>query len=60
VSKKAVPENFHALVATLLADANRGLIGGASQVEKTELKTVSFRADPRPVMCLTVIYYKKQ
>jgi hypothetical protein len=52
-------ENYHALVAKLLEDANsRGLIEGGQEV-KTRLNTVRFRRDPRPVMCLTLVYYKR-
>lgn len=52
------PKNFHALKASLLEDANRGLIGEGQRVG-AKLETVSFTPDPRPVMCLTVVYYKR-
>jgi hypothetical protein len=51
-------KNYHALKASLLDDANRGLIGEGDKV-KTQVNVVPFRPDPRPVMCLTVVYYKR-
>ncbi|WP_020472697.1 hypothetical protein [Zavarzinella formosa] len=53
------PMNFHALTARMLDDANRGLIGEGNTVG-SEIKQVEFKSDPIPVMCLTVVYYKKQ
>jgi hypothetical protein len=52
------PKNFAALKATLLEDADRGLLGGGERVKSGSLEAVSFDADPVPVMSLTIVYYK--
>jgi hypothetical protein len=49
--------NYGALVAQLLDDANRGLIV-EGQREPSKVETVRFVADPDPIMCLTVVYRK--
>jgi hypothetical protein len=53
------PDNFNALTAQLLDDANRGLIGEGTAVQ-SGIRVVKFTADPTPVMSLTVVYYRKQ
>ncbi len=55
---KEPAKNFHALKAQLLDDVNRGVIGEGDKVE-TKANVVPFRPDPRPVMVLTVVYYKR-
>jgi hypothetical protein len=62
---EALPElpskdNYGALKATLMDTINRGLIGEGDQHKTQVVQTVPFRPDPRPLMCLTVVYYKRQ
>jgi hypothetical protein len=55
------PDNFGALTAQLLADANRGgggLIGEGKPAEGP-IRILKFDPDPTPIMSMTVIYYKK-
>jgi hypothetical protein len=52
------PGNYQALKAQLLEDANRGLIV-EGQRETSKVEVVPFVADPKPIMCLTVRYYRK-
>ena len=62
VEKATLPEkkadNFNALSARLLADANRGLITDGNVVDR-KINVIKFAADPTPLMTLTVIYYQK-
>ncbi|MBO0700455.1 MAG: hypothetical protein J2P46_18805, partial [Zavarzinella sp.] len=51
-------DNFDALKAKLLQDANRGLIVEGKQVAG-KVQVVKFTPAVTPVMTLTVIYYKK-
>ncbi len=53
------PNNYQALKAQLLEDANRGLIV-EGQREPSQVETVAFVADPLPIMGLTIVYYHKQ
>ena len=56
------PKNYLALKAQLLDDANRGGSRGLilpGRREKSTVQTVSFIADPTPVMGVTIVYYKK-
>jgi hypothetical protein len=53
------PDNFNALTAQLLEDANRGLIAEGNKVG-SKIEIVKFTADPSPIMSLTIVYYKKQ
>lgn len=53
------PENFNALKAQLLADANRGLIGEGEKVVGA-VQRVKFEPDPTPVLTLTIVYYHPQ
>jgi len=55
---KEPANNYHALKAQLLADANRGLIVEGHPIESVT-RTVTFVPDPAPVMCVTVVYYKR-
>lgn len=63
VEKAALPEkkadNFNALTAQLLDDANRGLIAEGGEKKGNKVEIVKFTPDPTPVMSLTVVYYKK-
>jgi hypothetical protein len=52
------PDTFAALKATLLDDANRGMIAEGQRVETGGVQTVNFNLDPVPRMTLTVTYYK--
>jgi hypothetical protein len=52
------PDNFAALKATLLDDANRGLIAEGARQKIGKVQTVKFNLDPVPRMALTVVYYK--
>ena len=52
------PDNYDALKAQLLADADRGLIVDGEEKEGAKVKRVKFKADPTPVMSATIIYYK--
>ena len=58
------PMNHGALLAQLLDDANRdisrsgGLIVEGTR-EKSEVRIVGFVTDPTPVMCVTIVYYRK-
>jgi hypothetical protein len=49
--------NYQALKASLLEDANRGLIVEGQRIP-SKVETVSFTADPNPIMCLTIVYRK--
>jgi hypothetical protein len=60
---KERPQNFGALKAMLLEDANRDIgrgliIPGADIYSK--LETVPFIADPTPMMTISIIYYRPQ
>jgi hypothetical protein len=50
-------ENFHALKAQLLEEANRGLIAEGQRIG-SKTQAVKFHADPTPVMVATIIYYR--
>ena len=54
------PDNYDALKAQLLADANevRGLIVDGKEKEGEKVKIVEFKPHPTPVMSATIIYYK--
>jgi hypothetical protein len=51
-------KNYQALKAQLLDDANRGLIVEGER-EPSKIEVVSFTPDPTPIMCLTVVYYRR-
>ncbi|MGB7324003.1 MAG: hypothetical protein WBD31_03970 [Rubripirellula sp.] len=61
VESATLPEqpsaNFGALKAKLLADANRGLVVEGDRMSSA-VRTLSFHADPTPIMSATVVYYK--
>jgi CHAT domain-containing protein len=51
------PINYHALKASLLEEANRGLLVPGAK-EEGVVQRVTFRPDPIPVMTLTIVYYR--
>lgn len=61
VEKAQLPEkkadNFSALTAQLLADANRGMIAEGNVLGRS-IRIVKFEVDETPLMSLTVVYYK--
>jgi hypothetical protein len=55
----ARPNNYHALKAQYLEDANRGLIV-EGQREASKVEVVPFTADPNPIMCVTIVYFQRR
>jgi hypothetical protein len=54
---QAGSENYHALKAKLLQEANRGLLGEGEK-ESSAVQHVEFTPDPIPLMSLTIVYYR--
>jgi hypothetical protein len=53
------PNNYNALKAQLLADANRELIVGG-KIGSSDVEVVHFTADPNPIMSVTIVYYQRR